>query len=110
MPHRGEQVKTLSQLDELNAFLSSGTMQQVRQMLRTLPAGDIAHLLESSPPATRHVLWQLVEDDDGILVIPRRTSPLMVRARWTGHRRVERELADLAAPLELVEPEGAADR
>ena len=30
-------------------------------MLNGLPAADVAHLLESSPPKFRHILWQMVE-------------------------------------------------
>ncbi|NQV70327.1 MAG: magnesium transporter [Pseudohongiella sp.] len=48
---------------ELNQALDSGSLHQVRQMLKTLPTAGIAHLLESSPPKTRSVLWQLVDKD-----------------------------------------------
>jgi len=47
---------------ELNKALDSGSLSQVRQMLNTLPAAGIAHLLESSPPKVRSVLWQLVDN------------------------------------------------
>ncbi|MFT6093036.1 MAG: magnesium transporter [Pseudohongiellaceae bacterium] len=46
---------------ELNQALDSGSLYQVRQMLKTLPTAGIAHLLESSPPKTRSILWQLVD-------------------------------------------------
>ena len=64
MPQQSEQNKTLEQLDELTHALSSGTFVNVRRMLKALPPADIAHLLESSPPPTRAVLWQLVDDAD----------------------------------------------
>ena len=48
---------------ELNKALDSGSLYQVRQMLNTLPSAGIAHLLESSPPKARNVLWQLVDND-----------------------------------------------
>ena len=48
---------------ELNQALDSGSLYQVRQMLKTLPTAGIAHLLESSPPKTRSVLWQLVDKE-----------------------------------------------
>jgi len=54
----------LAQLDELTSALSSGTFAGVRRMLNALPPGDVAHLLESSPPPTRAILWQLVDDAD----------------------------------------------
>lgn len=62
MPHQGKPNNTLAQLDQLVAALSSGTSANVRRMLNGLPPADIAHLLESSPPPTRAVLWQLVDD------------------------------------------------
>lgn len=48
---------------ELNQALDSGSLYQVRQMIKTLPLAGIAHLLESSPPKTRSVIWQLVDKD-----------------------------------------------
>ena len=32
-------------------------------MIKTLPTAGIAHLIESSPPKTRSVLWQLIDKD-----------------------------------------------
>ena len=48
---------------ELNQAIDSGALYQVRQMIKTLPTAGIAHLLESSPPKTRSVLWQLIDKD-----------------------------------------------
>ena len=48
-------------LDELSLALDSGTLSAARRMLNGLPTADVAHLLESSPPRFRHVLWQLVK-------------------------------------------------
>ena len=50
-------------LDRLGAALESGTFVDVRRMLNGLAAADVAHLLESSPPNYRHILWQMVEVD-----------------------------------------------
>ena len=41
---------------ELNQALDSGSLYEVRQLLKSLPHAGIAHLLESSPPKTRNVL------------------------------------------------------
>ena len=41
---------TQTKLHQLNTALESGIFTQVKQMLAGLPAVDIAHLLESSPP------------------------------------------------------------
>ena len=48
---------------ELNEAIDSGSLYQVRQMIKTLPTAGIAHILESSPPKTRTVLWQLIDKD-----------------------------------------------
>jgi len=50
-------------LDRLSAALESGTFLDVRRMLNGLSPADVAHLLESSPPKYRHILWQMVEVD-----------------------------------------------
>jgi len=50
-------------MEELNAALSSGTFVQVRRMLNGLPTGDIADIIESSPPKNRRILWQLIDPE-----------------------------------------------
>ncbi len=59
MAHATETTET--QLDKLSLALDSGTLLDVRRMLNGLSAPDVAHLLESSPPKVRHVLWKMVE-------------------------------------------------
>lgn len=54
---------TADPVEELNQAIDSGSLYQVRQMIKSLPTAGIAHLLESSPPRTRSVLWQLVDKD-----------------------------------------------
>lgn len=57
------QRSTTSQarLQRLAEALGSGTFADVKRMLNGLPAADVAHLLESSTPKFRHILWQMVE-------------------------------------------------
>ena len=50
-------------ISALSRAIDSGSLYQVRQMIKTLPTAGIAHLLESSPPKTRGVLWQLIDRD-----------------------------------------------
>ena len=53
-----------SRLKELNDALDSGAFIQVRHMLNhTLKPAHTAHLLESSPPREREVLWNLVNPE-----------------------------------------------
>ena len=48
-------------LDRLSTALDSGTFVDVRRMLNGLSPADVAHLLESSPPKFRQILWQMVD-------------------------------------------------
>lgn len=41
--------------------LETGTLRDVRRLIRAMEPGEVAHILESSPPRYRHVLWQLLE-------------------------------------------------
>lgn len=59
MPHN--LAKSQATLDRLTLALDSGAMVDVRRMLNGLLPADIAHLLESSPPKFRHILWKLVD-------------------------------------------------
>ncbi len=66
MSNGNDQLQTQKHLDTLNDALQSGTFLQVRRLIKSLNSADLAHLLESSPPRTRQVLWTLVDkDNDG---------------------------------------------
>ncbi len=57
-------AKTKSKLKKLSSALESGELDQVRRILnKGLAPADIAHLIESSPPKERQVIWSLVKDD-----------------------------------------------
>jgi magnesium transporter len=48
-------------LEKLNDALENGVSTELRSMLNSLPAADSAHLLESSPPKLRSLLWRLID-------------------------------------------------
>lgn len=50
-------------LHRLNDALESGMYVQVRGMLNQLPAADVAHMLESTPPRERKMLWKLLDGE-----------------------------------------------
>jgi len=50
-----------AELKKLNDALEHGVSPELRTMLNTLPPADTAHLLESSPPKLRSLLWRLVD-------------------------------------------------
>ncbi|MFT7286604.1 MAG: magnesium transporter [Halieaceae bacterium] len=47
--------------ENVSRALESGTLRDVRRLIRGMEPADVAHILESSPPRYRHVLWQLLE-------------------------------------------------
>ncbi|MFP8967083.1 magnesium transporter [Pokkaliibacter sp. CJK22405] len=59
------QELTQTQLEFLNSALSSGELKQVRRMMNGgLKGADVAHLIESSPPKVRSLLWNLVDPEN----------------------------------------------
>ena len=59
-----EQEYNQQRLLEVNAALSSGMFVHARKLLQKMPAYDLALILESSPPKTRAILWQLIDNDN----------------------------------------------
>ena len=53
-----KKAKAQKKMDQLSLALDSGTLVDVRQMLNGLAPADVAHLLESSKPEFRHILWR----------------------------------------------------
>lgn len=51
------------ELQHLNDALENGVSSELRTMLNSLPPADSAHLLESSPPKLRSLLWRLIDRD-----------------------------------------------
>ena len=60
-----EHRSSKAHLRSLNRALDSGALGQVRHMLNNLPAAEVAHMLESSPPRERNILWSLLSRDQG---------------------------------------------
>ena len=58
-----EKEYSSDQLQRLNDALQSGMFVQVRMMLNELPAADVAHFLESTPPKERDILWRLINTE-----------------------------------------------
>ncbi|MFT4938853.1 MAG: magnesium transporter [Paraglaciecola sp.] len=63
MPDTFEAQHSQNQLQAINDALADGLFVQVQQMLQTMPACDVALLLESSRSKIRTEIWQLIEPD-----------------------------------------------
>ncbi len=59
-----------AKLAALRAALDSGTLRGAQRMVNALHPAEIAHLLESLPPAQRELTWELVDEElDGDVLI-----------------------------------------
>ena len=72
-------------------------------MLNGLPPGDIAHLLESSTPKFRHILWTLLDADNEAEVLNELSDEL--RIQFLG----DMEAAKVAELMEGLEDDDVAD-
>lgn len=92
-----------ARLQRLADALGSGTFAEVKRMLNGLPAADVAHLLESSPPKFRHILWQMVElEDEGDVI-----NELGEELR--GHFLSDMDAAEVAQITEHLQDDDLAD-
>jgi magnesium transporter len=58
------EASNMEPLDRVSQALESGALADAKRLMNGLAPADIAHLLESSPPKVRHVLWKLVDIGD----------------------------------------------
>lgn len=80
-------LETQGQLQTFLAALDSGTVADVRTMLRGMSAAEIAHLIESSPPRERNILWQLLDKEDEGEVLQYLNEE--IAAQFLRHREAE---------------------
>lgn len=94
---------THSKLAMVQAALDSGGFHSIRRMLNGLQPAAIAHLLASSPPDRRLLLWELVDKElEGEVV---QELPDNVRAQLLS----DMDSTDLAAMTEELEADNVAD-
>ena len=55
--------KTQAHLGRVQDLLDNGTLQQTKRLLDGLRPVEVARLLQSSPPASRSILWELVSEE-----------------------------------------------
>jgi len=97
------QVTSQRTLDKLSLALDSGTLADVRRMLNGLLPADVAHLLESSPPKFRHILWQMVEVEREGEVLGELSDELQA------HFLSDMDAAEVALITEDLEDDDVAD-
>ncbi|MCF7981450.1 MAG: magnesium transporter [Pseudomonadales bacterium] len=98
MLHR-DSATTKEQLLNLNEALDSGAFVQVRRILnRSLPAVDVAHLLESSPPKVRNILWNLIDRELGGEILQHLSEDISSEIL---SKMNPQELADVTSGLDL---------
>ena len=90
--------KAKAKLHSLNAALESGALTQVKRILNSgLAPVDIAHLIESSPPKARKLLWDLVDKELEGEVIQHLSEEL--QSHFLSDMSAE-EVADLTADMD----------
>ncbi|MCP5131510.1 MAG: magnesium transporter [Pseudomonadales bacterium] len=88
---------------KLTQALDSGTFADARRMLNGLPPADAAHMLESSTPKFRHILWQLIDAENEGEVLNELSDELRIDFLS------DMEAAKVAALMEGLEDDDVAD-
>ena len=87
-----------SKLVHLGVALESGALAQVRRILNSdLQAADVAHLLESSPPKERNLLWDLIDEENEGEVLQHLNDELQ---SWLLNRMSVQEVANAMSDLD----------
>ena len=60
MPKSNSHSSTEKHFGHIHNLLQSGTLKQVKHSLRVLTPVQLARVIESSPPHTRSVIWELI--------------------------------------------------
>ncbi len=89
--------------DRLSRALDGGTLVDARRMLNALPPADAAHLLESSPPRFRHVLWQMIDTENEGEVLNELSDELRIQFLS------EMDAAEVASLMEGLADDDVAD-
>jgi len=96
MPHSGNQQ--IHQFKHVSDALDSGALAQVRRILnKSLQAADVAHILESSPPKERKLLWSLIDEDNSGEVLQHLSDDIQ---SWILNSMTAQEVADAMSDLD----------
>ncbi|OUS01787.1 magnesium transporter [Gammaproteobacteria bacterium 42_54_T18] len=103
MPKNAKPNHLQAQMKAFNEALDNGALAEVRHMLQGMPFADTAHLLESSPPRERNILWKLISKEDEGDVLQYLHEE--IAAQFLRHRNAQ-EIIDT---VEDFEPDDFAD-
>jgi magnesium transporter len=93
---RGE--RQLNKIKHLGIALDSGAIAQARRIINgDLQPADVAHLLESSPPKERKLLWELIEDENEGEVLQHLSDELQT---WLLNQMSVQEVANAMTDLD----------
>lgn len=96
MAHSGD--NKIKRLKHLSEALESGALAQVRRILNNgLQSADVAHLLESSPPKERKLLWDLIDEENEGEVLQYLSDDIQA---WILTSMSAQEVANVMADLE----------
>jgi len=63
-------LNTEQRLDRLSQAADAGSLKALKSMLNAMHPAEIAHFLESSPIARRHIVWELIDiESEGEILI-----------------------------------------
>ena len=51
-------------LSRLTEAIESGSLFQLQGMINAMHPAEIAHVLESSPPSRRSIIWELIDPEN----------------------------------------------
>ncbi len=63
MPARLPNIPEVSRNEQIARLLESGTFLRASALLNGLGGAEVAHLIESSPPPSRTVIWTLLDEE-----------------------------------------------
>ena len=87
-----------NKIQHLSVALESGALAQVRRIINSdLQAADVAHILESSPPKERKLLWELIDDENKGDVLQHLNDDLQT---WLLNQMSVQEVADAMSDLD----------
>lgn len=102
-----------TRFERVQSMLESGALRQAGRLLNALAPAEVAHLLESLPMTEREILWGLIGDNDGeiLVLLSDDVSAELIRKMDTAELLAAAENLDLDDLADLIQelPETITD-